>query len=74
MDAGPAAPPFPASRDSTRSVSVAALLQTPGLTTSLSQRIQQADADGSGGLSLQEIVNVFRSEASAKHEKVLLRK
>lgn len=34
------------------SVSVKALLATPGLTPSLSKRIEQADQDGSGGLSL----------------------
>ena len=59
---------------SARSVSVKALLATPGLDAQLAKRIEEADHDQSGGLSLQEIINVFQSEQSAERERRMLRK
>lgn len=54
---------------STASVSVEALLGTPGLAPSILKRIKEADHDSSGGLNLQEIVRVFRSEQDAVAER-----
>ena len=55
-------------------VSVKALLATPGVPDGLAARIAVADADGSGVLSLAELVSVFRSEENAVKEKRLMRK
>jgi hypothetical protein len=46
-------------------VSVKALLGTPGVSDTLATRVAAADADGSGVLSLAELVSVFRSEEDA---------
>ncbi len=58
----------------TASVSVKALLASKGLSQSIIQRIKEADKDESGGLSVEEIVKVIRSEHDAVKERQTLRK
>ena len=55
-------------------VSVKALLATPGVSDGLAARVTAADADGSGVLSLAELVSVFRSEENAVKEKRTMRR
>ena len=55
-------------------VSVKALLATAGVSGTLHARIAAADADGSGVLSLAELVSVFRSEEDAVKDKRMMRR
>jgi hypothetical protein len=55
-------------------VSVKALLGTAGVSDNLAARVAAADADGSGVLSLAELVSVFRSEADAVKDKRVMRR
>jgi hypothetical protein len=55
-------------------VSVKALLATPGVSDGLAARVAAADADGSGVLSLAELVLVFRSEEDAVKDKRMMRR
>jgi hypothetical protein len=55
-------------------VSVKALLGTAGVSEGLAARVAAADADGSGVLSLAELVSVFRSEDKAIKEKKMMRR
>jgi hypothetical protein len=55
-------------------VSVKALLGTAGVSDGLAARVTAADADGSGVLSLAELVSVFRSEDKAVKEKRTMRR
>jgi hypothetical protein len=58
----------------TGGVSVKALLGTAGVSDGLAARVAAADADGSGVLSLAELVSVFRSEDNAVKEKRMMRR
>jgi hypothetical protein len=55
-------------------VSVKALLGTPGVSDTLATRVAAADADGSGVLSLAELVSVFRSEEDAVKDRRIMRR
>jgi hypothetical protein len=55
-------------------VRVKALLGTPGVSDTLAARVTAADADGSGVLSLAELVSVFRSEEDAVKDKRMMRR
>ena len=55
-------------------VSVKALLGTAGVSDGLAARVTAADADGSGVLSLAELVSVFRSEEDAVKDKRVMRR
>jgi hypothetical protein len=55
-------------------VSVKALLGTAGVSDGLAARVAAADADGSGVLSLAELVSLFRSEENAVKEKRTIRR
>ena len=55
-------------------VNVKALLGTAGVEGTLAARVTAADADGSGVLSLAELVSVFRSEEDAQKEKRMMRR
>jgi hypothetical protein len=55
-------------------VGVKALLGTPGISGTLAARVAAADADGSGVLSLAELVSVFRSEEDAVKDKKIMRR
>ena len=55
-------------------VNVKALLATPGVSDGLAARVTAADADGSGVLSLAELVSVFRSEEDAVKAKRMMRR
>jgi hypothetical protein len=55
-------------------VSVKALLGTAGVSDALAARVTAADADGSGVLSLAELVSVFRSEDKAVKDKRMMRR
>jgi hypothetical protein len=55
-------------------VSVKALLGTAGVSDGLAARVTAADADGSGVLSLAELVSVFRSEDKAIKDKRTMRR
>ena len=44
---------------------VTALLAAPGLTSTLGDRLQAADANGDGVISASEMLDVFQSEADA---------
>jgi hypothetical protein len=55
-------------------LSVKAVLGARGLTPSLAKRIQDADRDGNGRLSISEIIDVFHSEHDAIAERRLLRR
>jgi hypothetical protein len=55
-------------------VSVKALLGTAGVSDGLAARVAAADADGSGVLSLAELVSVFRSEEDAVKAKRMMRR
>jgi hypothetical protein len=55
-------------------VNVKALLATPGVSDGLAARVTAADADGSGVLSLAELVSVFRSEEDAVKDKRMMRR
>jgi hypothetical protein len=55
-------------------ISVKALLGTAGVSEGLAARVTAADADGSGVLSLAELVSVFRSEDKAIKEKNMMRR
>ena len=56
------------------SVPVDDLLSTRGTTPSLSKLIREADTDGSGTLSLEELVKVFQKDQRLSEESRLLRK
>jgi hypothetical protein len=56
------------------SLPVDALLSAPGVTPTLVQLIRAADADGSGGLSVNELVKIFEKERKLTAEGRLLRK
>lgn len=56
------------------SLSVRELLDTPGVDSALAKRIQEADRDGSGGISVQEVLEVFRSEQVAVSERRMMRR
>jgi hypothetical protein len=55
-------------------LSVKAALGARGLTPSLAKRIQDADRDDNGRLSISEIIDVFHSEHDAIAECRLLRR
>lgn len=67
-------PSGPRSLKSSTSFSVRELLETPGLEPELAKRIQDADRDGSGGLSIQEVLAVFKSEQAAVSERRWMRR
>jgi hypothetical protein len=50
-------------------VSIKALLAADGVDSGLASRIRDADRDGSGCLSVNELVKVFQSEQAAQSEK-----
>jgi hypothetical protein len=56
------------------SISLSQLVSAPGVDAALAKRIAAADADGSGYVSLGEMVAVFKSEQDAAKERRLLRR
>jgi hypothetical protein len=55
------------------SLSVKQLLAARGVSSELSKRIQEADADGNGEISIEELVVVLQSEQKAKQDVRLFR-
>jgi len=53
---------------------VAALLAAPGLTSTLGDRLQAADANGDGVISASEMVDVFQSEATAIRDNKMMKR
>jgi hypothetical protein len=55
------------------SLSVKRLLAARGVSSELAKRIQEADADGNGEISIEELVVVLQSEQKAKQDVRLFR-
>jgi hypothetical protein len=53
---------------------VAALLAAPGLTSTLGDRLQAADANGDGVISASEMIDVFQSEADAIRDNKMMKR
>lgn len=55
-----------------KGINVADLLETPGLTSTLRERLQAADANGDGIISAGEMMDVIQSEITATRDKKLM--
>ena len=55
------------------SLSVKQLLSARGVSAELAKRIQEADVDGNGEISIEELVVVLQSEQKAKQDVKLFR-
>ena len=53
---------------------VAALLAAPGLSSTLADRLQAADANGDGVISASEMIDVFQSEADAIRDNKMMKR
>ena len=53
---------------------VTALLAAPGLTSTLGDRLQAADANGDGVISASEMLDVFQSEADAIRDNKMMKR
>jgi hypothetical protein len=53
---------------------VTALLAAPGLTSTLGDRLQAADANGDGFISASEMIDVFQSEADAIRDNKMMKR
>ena len=57
---------------SEKGLNLADLLEAPGLTSTLKQRLQAADANGDGIISASEMIDVIQSEITATRDKKLM--
>jgi len=57
---------------SEKGLNLADLLEAPGLTSTLKQRLQAADANGDGIISASEMIEVIQSEITATRDKKLM--
>jgi len=55
-----------------KGINVADLLEAPGLTSTLRERLQAADANGDGIISAGEMMDVIQSEITATRDKKLM--
>jgi hypothetical protein len=55
-------------------VPVDALLSAEGITPDVAERVNDADADGSGTLSIQEVVQVLRRAEALEDQGMLMRR
>ena len=53
---------------------VTALLAAPGLSSTLGDRLQAADANGDGVISVSEMIDVFQSEADAIRDNKMMKR
>jgi hypothetical protein len=57
-----------------KGLNVADLLEAPGLTSSLRERLQAADANGDGVISASEMIDVIQSEITATRDRKMMKR
>ena len=57
-----------------KGLNVADLLEAPGLTSSLRERLQAADANGDGVISASEMIDVIQSEITATRDRKVMQR
>jgi hypothetical protein len=57
-----------------KGLNVADLLEAPGLTSSLRDRLQAADANGDGVISASEMIDVIQSEITATRDRKVMQR